>query len=126
MGIEFIVNKKDEVILITATASISTADVKWMRNKTVELLEETGIKNYVVDLSKVASIVEQDTLTAYEVGKEFRNVNFPLSTKTAVILPIDESARDQVKFLHTVEINRMRGPLNYVSSYENALEWFNS
>ena len=124
MSIEFIVKANEGHILIQASGSISTADIKEMRIKTVELLNETGIKNYVVDLSKLISIEELSTYTTYMLGKEFKNIKFPLSTKTAVILPVEEATREQVKFMHIVEINRMRGPLEYVTSYEEALEWF--
>lgn len=126
MGIDFTVNENDDTILIQASNTISTEEIRWMRSQTVDLLEKTGIKNYVVDLAKVSSIGEQSTHITYKLGKEFKRINFPLSTKTAVILPEDQSARKQAEFLHTVEINRMRGPLKYVSSYQEALEWFNS
>ena len=126
MNIEFTVNKDDNVILITVINAVSVEELKRMRSKTIELLIETGIKNYVVDLSAVTSVFGQQTLTSFQLGKEFQEIKFPYSTKTAVILPTDEEARSQAKFLHTVEINRMRGPLEYVSSYAEALTWFNS
>jgi hypothetical protein len=126
MSTEFTVNKEDDVILITIINTVSVEELKWIRSKTIELLNETGIKNYIVDLSAVTSILEQKTISMYQLGKEFQEIKFPYNTKTAVILPTDDEAREQAKFLHTVEINRMRGPLRYVSSYEEALGWFNS
>ena len=44
MSIEFTVNKDDNVILITITNTVSVEDLKWMRSKTIELLNETGLK----------------------------------------------------------------------------------
>ena len=126
MSIEFRINKKDQAILIVAVGDVSSYEMQEMRQRTVELLSETGIDNYVVDLSAVTSFVEHNTLATYKLGKEFQEIEFPLSAKTAVILPINEDALSQVKFLHTVEVNRMRGPLKYVSSYEEALSWFNA
>ena len=126
MSIEFTVNKDDNVILISITNTVSVEDLKWMRSKTIELLNETGIKNYVVDLSAATSILDQKTITTYQLGTEFQHIKFPHTTKTAVILPTDDEARKQANFLHTVEINRIRAPLEYVSSYEEALTWFNS
>ena len=126
MGIEFRLNEEEKTILIMAVGDISSYEMKEMRQRTVELLNETGLENYVVDLSALTSVVEHDTLTTYELGKLFQEIDFPLSAKTAVVLPLDEDVRQQVKFLHTVEVNRMRGPLKYVSSYEEALAWFNS
>lgn len=124
MSIEFTLNTDDEIVLIQAFGSVSAEEIKRMRHKTMEVLHETGFKNYVVDLSKLTSIVGQSTVTTYKLGKEFKKIKFPLSTKTAVILPTEESAREQVEFLHIVEINRMRGPIEYVSSYEEAVQWF--
>jgi len=124
MSVEFTINEDDNVILITVINTVSVEELKWTRSKTIELLTITGIENYVVDLSAVTSILEQKTITTYQLGKEFQEINFPLTAKTAVILPTDDEAREQAKFLHTVEINRVRGPLQYVSSYEEALNWF--
>ena len=126
MSFEFTVNRDDDVILITLNKTVSIEDLKLSRTKTIELLNETGIHNYIVDLSAVISFLDQDVITTYQMGKEFQNIKFPLSTKTAVIMPMDEEARNQATFLHTVEINRMRGPLKYVSSYKEALSWFKS
>ena len=126
MSIEFTVNKEDGVILITASDTVSIQDLREVRSRTIELLNKTGIENYVVDLSAATSILEQKTITTYQLGKEFQDIKFPYSTKTAVILPTNDEAREQAKFLHTVEVNRMRAPLEYVSSYEEALDWFNS
>ena len=126
MSIEFKINKKDNVIIIVANQDISNVDVSWMRNKTIDVLNATGINNFLVDLSETTSILEQDVLSAYQQGKAFQAINFPVTTKTAVILPVDENARKQAKFLHTVESNRYRGPIRYVSSYEEALVWFSS
>lgn len=39
-------------------------------------------------------------------------------------MPTDEKAHDQVEFLHTVEINRGRGILNYVKTIDEAFSWF--
>jgi len=126
MSIEFTSNKEDEVILITLSGTISAEDINGMRRKTIELLNETGIKNYVVDMTAVTSMLEQKTTETYQMGKKFKEIVFPYSTKTAVILPRDDEARTLATFLHTVEINRVRGPMKYVSSYEEALDWFRS
>ena len=126
MSTEFTINSNDGVVIIQASGSISAKELKRMRKKTIELLNETGITNFVLDLSKLTSLLSQNTYATYKSGKEFKNINFPLSAKTAVILPEDMEARKQAEFLHTVEINRMRGPLKYVSSYKEALDWFNA
>ena len=95
-----------------------------MRLKTVKLLNETGIKNYLVDMVAVTSTPEQKTIETYEMGKKIQEIAFQFITKIAVILPADAEAREQAEFLYTVELNRVRGSLKYVASYEEALDWF--
>ena len=126
MSIKFTIDQKNKIILIRTIDDISPKDVLEMRTWTMELLTETGIENFVVDMSAATSILYQDTVTTYKMGKEFQGLDFPLSAKTAVILPNDEEVRRQATFLHTVEVNRMRGPLKYVENYEEALDWFKS
>ncbi len=126
MSIEFETNLDDDVVLITAVGDISDEEMKAMRIKTLEVLEETGIKNFVVDMAKVTSFLERSTLRTYEMGKEFTEMHFPLSMKTAVILPRDKKVRAQAEFLHIVELNRARPPMKYVLSYIEALTWFKS
>ena len=126
MGVEFRIDEQNRAILIIASGAVSAEDLRYIRTRTVELLNETGIQNYLVDMVAVISVFEQDTTAAYNLGKNFSELDFPLSTKTAVILPENEEACQQAKFLHTVEVNRMRGPLKYVTSYAEALDWFNT
>lgn len=124
MSIEFKINIDDDAVLITAVGDISDEETTGMRIKTMETLESAGIKNYVVDMANVTSFLDRSTIKTYQMGKEFVEMKFPISMKTAVILPIDEKVREQAEFLHTVELNRARPPIKYVSSYEEALAWF--
>ena len=126
MSIEFTIKPEDDVVLITAQGDISDDEIAEMRIKTMEVLSETGIHNYVVDMAKMTSFLERNTIKTYESGKEFVEMKFPFSMKTAVIMPIDDKVREQAKFLHVVELNRARPPIKYVSSYEEALAWFRS
>ena len=95
-----------------------------MRLKTVKLLNETGIKNYLVDMVAVTSTPEQKAIVTYEMGKKIQEIEFQFITKIAVILPADVKAPKPAEFLHTVELNRVRSSLKYVASYEEALDWF--
>ena len=126
MPIEFQTNKEDDAVLITAEGDVSDDEITWMRAKTMETLNATGIQNYVVDMANMTSFLQHSTIRTYEVGKEFVELQFPLSMKTAVILPRDDKIKEQAKFLHVVELNRARPPMKYVSSYEEALAWFRS
>jgi len=124
MSIDFQINIDDDAVLITAVGDISDDEVTEMRIKPLEILDETGIQNFVVDMAAVTSFLERSTLRTYEMGKEFVDMKFPLSMKTAVILPIDDKVKEQAQFLHVVELNRARPPIKYVSSYDEALNWF--
>lgn len=126
MGFEFVVNGADRVIVIELDGDIPETEVTDMRRGTIDLIRETGILNFVVDMSKVTSIADQETFTAYELGKEFHKIEFPHTAKTAVIMPTSPSARRQAEFLHTVELNRGRGLVQYVADYDEALSWFRS
>ncbi len=126
MGFEFHVNDVDRVVVIELAGDISETEVVEMRARTIDLLAEVGPRDFVVDMSAVASIAGQKTFAAYELGKDFRKIDFPVSVKTAIILPISPSARRQAEFLHTVELNRGRGLLKYVANYDDALRWFRS
>ena len=94
-----------------------------MRSRTIEIIEETGIRSFVVDISELLSIEQGSTFAAFELGRQFRETGFPLNSRTAVILPIDLNARKQAEFLHTVQINRGRGELKYVNDVDEGLFW---
>lgn len=126
MPIEFQVFEKDNAILITTTGDISEQEITAMRIRTLDLLNETGIQNFVVDMTHVNSFLKHSAVKTYEMGKEFVKMEFPLSMRTAVILPIDENVKKQAELLHLVEINRTRPELQYVASYQEALEWFSA
>ena len=53
-------------------------------------------------------------------------INFSIleDKKAAVLMPDNPTAREQVEFLHTVEINRGRGVINYVETFDEAFSRF--
>lgn len=124
MPIKFQTFEKDDAVLITTSGDISEEEIIAMRTKTLDVLNETGIQNFVVDMTHVNSFLEHSTAKTYEMGKEFVKMEFPLSMRTAVILPASQKVREQAELLHLVEINRARPELEYVASYEEALAWF--
>lgn len=124
MSITFTVNKNEKVIIVELSDAISIEEFSEMRLKTVKLLNETGIKNYLVDMVAVTSTPEQKAIVTYEMGKKIQEIEFQFITKIAVILPADVKAPKPAEFLHTVELNRVRSSLKYVASYEEALDWF--
>ncbi|MDH4047377.1 MAG: hypothetical protein OEW68_00785 [Gammaproteobacteria bacterium] len=113
-----------EAILITATGHVDSAAVDAMRARTVQMASQTGYSNYIVDISKLQSIAQGDTFATFDLGDRFRNTGVQFESRTAVIMPADADARRQAEFLHTVELNRGRGDMRYVSSVDEAVRWF--
>jgi hypothetical protein len=95
-----------------------------MRARTVELTNETGFHNYLVDMRGLRSIANGDTFATFDLGDRFRDVGISFRTRTAVIMPADPDACRQAEFLHTVELNRGRGDLLYVDTEAEARDWF--
>ena len=126
MSIEFTLLAEDDVVVITAAGLVSEEEVLAMRRQSAQMLADTGIQNYYVDLTALLSLAEGRTVKAFELGETFADVQFPYTTRTAVRLPDDPHAREQAKFLHTVELNRGRGVLRYVDSLDDAMAWFRS
>jgi anti-anti-sigma regulatory factor len=124
MSITFETLADASAILIKASGHVDASEVETMRCKTVELTNETGFSNYIVDISDLQSIASGDTFATYELGDAFRSTGIRFQTRTAVIMPEDHVARRQAEFLHTVELNRGRGDIRYVTSAAEALEWF--
>lgn len=124
MQIEFSVLEEHRAVAIVVDGRVTIEGVQQMRRRSVEIEQETGYHNFIVDLRRLVSIGNGSTLTAYELGEDFKNSGFSVWTNTAVLLPEDPAAREQAEFMHTVEVNRGRGILSYVESYDEAYDWF--
>jgi hypothetical protein len=124
MSIEFSILDEQKAIAIVIDGHLTSADVKEMRRRAVELAEQTGHPNFVVDIRDLLSIDGGSAFSAYDLGEQFKSSGFSVWTSTAVLMPEDPAAREQAEFLHTVEINRGRGVLSYVESYDEAFTWF--
>ena len=124
MSIEFSVFDEQQVVLIEATGDVSADQVRDMRQRSVELVTETGYKNFIVDLRKLGSLVCGGLCDIYDLGNSFSDVGFTVWSNTAVLMPESETARKQAELLHTIEINRGRGVMDYVDTREEAFSWF--
>jgi hypothetical protein len=124
MKIEFSVLAEHEAVAIEIEGHLTAADVNNMRRSTVEIADQTGYKNFIVDIRGLLSIDDGSAFAAYELGEQFKDTGFSVWTNTAVLMPEDTAAREQAEFLHTVEVNRGRGILSYVESYDEAFTWF--
>ena len=124
MSIEFSILDEQRSVLIEVDGNVTSEEVHEMRRRTVELAGETGFTDFIVDIRALQSIDRGNTFATYDLGTQFSECGFSVWTNTAVLLPEDESAREQAEFLHTVEINRGRGIINYVKTYDEAFSWF--
>ena len=124
MSIEFQVVPEHQAIIIRVGGYVKSAEVRDMRTRTVELAKETGYPYFIMDIGELKLIEHSGSFAVFELGNEFRDSDFPLRSKTAVIMPNDPEALKQVEFLHTVELNRGRGSLRYVDTVEQAYSWF--
>jgi hypothetical protein len=124
MGIEISILDEQRAVAIEIAGCLSAEDVREMRRRTVELADQTGFRNFIVDIRKLLSIEDGSAFVAYDLGEQFKESGFSVWNNTAVLMPEDPAAREQAEFLHTVEINRGRGVLSYVESVDEALSWF--
>lgn len=124
MKIEYTILDEHQAVAIEIEGHLTTGDVQAMRCRTVEIAEQTGHRNFIVDIRGLRSIDHGSTFSAYDLGEQFKGSGFSIWTNTAVLMPEDPAAREQVEFLHTVEINCGRGILSYVESFDEALAWF--
>jgi hypothetical protein len=126
MRIEFSVQDDHRAVVIEVKGRVSVEDVQRVRRRSVELAEQTGHNNFIVDLRGLVSIDDGSTVTAYELGDQFKSSGLSVWTNTAVLMPEDPAARKQAEFMHAVEVNRGRGLLSYVESYDEAYDWFDT
>ncbi len=124
MEIEFSILNEHQAIAIEVAGRLVAEDVREMRRRTVEIAEQTGYRNFIVDIRKLLSIEDGSAFIAYDLGEQFKESGFSVWNNTAVLMPEDPAAREQAEFLHTVEINRGRGVLSYVESVDDAFSWF--
>ena len=112
------------VVLIEVAGDMLVPDILAMRRRTVEIADDTGYTDFIVDIRRLKSIAAGCTFTTYDLGDSFSESGFSVWNNTAVLMPADARAREQAEFLHTVEVNRGRGLLNYVESIDEAITWF--
>lgn len=123
MSTDFAIVDDDTIVVITVSGHISQLEMDAMRARTISLVEDKKILNFVMDISGLLSIEQRSPFAAYALGDEFRSIGFPMNTKTAVVMPTDPGAREQAELLHSVEVNRGRGELQYVDSVDDGLDW---
>ena len=124
MTIEFSVLTEQKAISIVVEGHVTSADVREMRRRSEEMTEQTGYRNFIVDIRNLLLIDDGSDFAAFDLGDQFKETGFSVWNNTAVLMPEDPAARAQAEFLHTVEVNRGRGVLSYVESFDEAFSWF--
>jgi hypothetical protein len=124
MNFEFTIIVEQRAIAITAKGHVTAEDVQQMRRRAVELAGQTGYRNFIVDIRNLVSIADGTDFSAYDLGEQFKESGFSVWNNTAVLMPAEPTARAQAELLHTVEVNRGRGILSYVESFDEAFSWF--
>jgi hypothetical protein len=124
MTTEFSVLDDKRTIVITSEGDVDAAELAQLRQRSAELIEETGFTDFIVDIRDVTSIESGKTFAIVEVGESYSDFRITVWSNTAVLLPVDDVAREQVELMHTVEVNRGRGVINYVDSFDEAFSWF--
>ena len=126
MSIAFSMVDENRAVLIRIEGHVSEPEIVRMRARSSALALDSNCSSFIMDISGLELIEKGDALAVYELGEKFQRSGFPYTTRTAVIMPVNPVAREQVEFLHTVEINRGRGVMKYVDDIDQALEWFRS
>lgn len=124
MTIEFSILNDQRAVAISISGHVDVDEVQAMRRRTVELADQTGYRNFIVDVRHLTLIADGSELSAYDLGEQFKESGFSVWNNTAVLMPEDPTARAQLELLHTVEVNRGRGILSYVESFDEAFSWF--
>lgn len=124
MSIEIKVLNTQRAVLIYLDGAVDAAQTTQMRHDCVNLVSKTGLTDFIVDMRRVTSIENGEPTAIVDLGNNFKKHNFTVWSNTAVLMPLDERAYEQAELMHTIEVNRGRGVLNYVESMEEAFSWF--
>jgi hypothetical protein len=113
-----------KAIFVEVDGDITASEVHEMRQRSVELVDEKGYSNFIVNLRKLQSLEGGRTYAILDLGTSFSEAHLTVWSNTAVLMPENESAHEQVELLYAIEISRGRGIINYVESIDEAFSWF--
>ena len=124
MAVEFSILDQKQVILVEIEGALDAAKMQEMRQQTAARASETGFRDFIFDLRRLQSLVNGDPGAIVELGNSFKNHKFSVWSNTAVLMPTDRVAYEQVELLFSIEVSRGRGVLDYVESVDEAFTWF--
>lgn len=124
MAIETAILEKERVVLVTIDGIVDADQIEAMRRECVAYFEETGIEDVIVDMRELESLKNAEPGAIVDLGSSFKNHNITVWSNTAVLMPLNPSAYEQIELMLTIELNRGRGLMNYVESIDEAISWF--
>lgn len=124
MAVKFSVLEDKKAVLIEAGGAMVAEDILQLRKRAADLIAETGFMNFIIDLRNLESLERGRSSAIFDLGQSFSYANISVWTNTAVLMPLNQDANEQIELLFTVQINRGRGIINYVENFEEAHSWF--
>jgi hypothetical protein len=124
LAIKFSILEKKRAVLIKIDGTVDAEQAEQMRQQSVNIVAETGIKNFIVDMRGLESLLDGQTTAIVDLASDFKDHGFTVWSNTAVLMPVNEMAHEQVDLLHAIEVNRGRGLLSYVETIDEAHSWF--
>jgi anti-anti-sigma regulatory factor len=76
MEIAFSILKEQQAVAIQVAGRLGAEDVREMRRRTVETAEQTGFRNFIVDIRRLLSIEDGSVFGAYDPGEQFTESGF--------------------------------------------------
>lgn len=105
----------DGVIEVRHWGEATATDVRDARSKVATLIEQTGVREVLVDLRDIASFL--DTVEIYELVTDCST-----SMRVAMLIAQDEAMHEDFSFLETVAVNRGYDVSMHTTRQE-ALRW---
>ena len=124
LAIEFSILDKNRAVLIEIDGILDADQTEAMRQRCVALVAETGIADFIVDMRRLEALERGDPAAIVDLANKFKDHDFTVWSNTAVLMPTSERAYEQIELLHSIEVNRGRGVMNYVETIDEAFSWF--
>lgn len=121
MPYEVSYNEKNKIVLMQAFGMVTHDEHCAARRQAAQLCRENKCTRIVADLRKLDT-EKSSTQDCFDFGKSIVKENVPLSTRMAVVLPIDLDSIKDVQFSATVAANRGR-PIVQFKTMKEAKKW---
>lgn len=110
---------RDGVLYASITDTFSQADAKQNRDTLVRMMQETGLRRGLIDLS--AAKVTQNTFDIYELNTKLDDI-VPKSVRFAFVYSSETMSRELAEFAENVLVNAGYDA-RVCTDYDEALRW---